>query len=400
MSETSPQASWSLMSSRSKSPKILIFCPSAYGGIAEHTFYQTNALDKAGARVTCLVPPVFLNSRKTESETVVCLINPVTAGGQGIVHKMRLAWRIIANFWMLAWQVIKRRPDLVLLDSYVEYLSPFWVWPHWLLARVWGVKYAANLHDPVRSYAVGPAWWHRFSVRLAYLPLNFVIVHDESSESWPVPPRLRVVNAPVGMYEISAQPHDASTTRREWGVKVGQKVFLAFGFIRDGKNLDLVVRALTKVPEAFLVMAGSVASGNDKSFGFYRELAANLGVDDRCRFFEGFVTDADLGKYFACTDFVLLTYASSFHSQSGVLNLAARARKAVLASASRSPLIESVKKFNLGVTVEPDSVDAVAGGMGRLLTSAPSPHWEEYERAASWGANAKLILAATTGSPS
>ena len=372
----------------------MIFSPAAHGGVAEHTFYQANALNKAGAVVIVLVPSAFLNGRETRFEKVVCLMNPVPAGGRGIVRKMKLAWRIIANHWVLAWQIIKQRPDLVLLDSYVEYLSPFWVWPHWFLARLCGVKYAANLHDPVRNYIVGPEWWHRFSVRLAYLPLDFVIVHDELAESAAVPRSMRVVKAPHGLYEICESVTDLAAIRREWGLRDGQKVFLAFGFVRDGKNLDLAIQALKSVPEAFLVVAGSMASGKDKPLAFYRQLAANLGVADRCRFFEGYVADAELGKYFAGTDFVLLTYASSFHSQSGVLNLAARARKPVLASASPSPLIESVRKFNLGVTVEPDSMEAMARGMCCLVSAYPQARWDDYEATASWTVNARSVCEA------
>ena len=183
-------------------------------------------------------------------------------------------------------------------------------------------------------------------------------------------------------------------SRQSWGVKDGQKVFLAFGFVRDGKNLDLAVRALADVPEAFLVVAGSVASTKDKPFAHYRELAAQLGVLDRCHFAEGFVPDDELGKYFAGADFVLLTYASSFHSQSGVLNIAARARKPVLASASPSPLIESVRRFQLGITVEPDSPAAVVAGIKQLLSAPPSPQWEAYEAVASWAVNAQGVLEA------
>jgi glycosyltransferase involved in cell wall biosynthesis len=375
-------------------PRILMFCPSAYGGVAEHAFYQAGALQKSGAKVTCLVAPAFLNGRDTEFEKVVCLMNPVRAGGQGVVRKMKLAWRIIANYWMLAWQIIKRRPDLVLLDSYVEYLSPFWVWPHWMLAQLWHVKYAANLHDPVRNYAVGPEWWHRLCIRLAYLPLGFVIVHDELAESAAVPRSVRVVKAPHGLYEISESVTDVAAIRHEWGVQDDQKVFLAFGFVRDGKNLDLAIEALKSVPKAFLIVAGSVASSKDKGFSFYRHLAGRLGVEERCRFFEGFVEDGDLAKYFGGADFVLLTYASSFHSQSGVLNLAARARKPVLASAAPSPLIESVKKFNLGVTVEPDSVEAMVQGMCNLASTHRQAHWDDYEAAASWGVNARNLCEA------
>ena len=373
-------------------PRILIFSPSSYGGLAEHTYYQAKALANMGAGVVCLTPPAFLNGRSTDFKKITSLLNPLLPGGSRLSRRIKMIWQIVANQMILAWQVLVRRPDLVLLDSYLEYLSPLWIWPHLLLSRLGGVKYVANLHDPVRNFAVGPLWWHRLSVRLAYWPLNVVLIHDKLPEPSPVPARVQTVQVPVGIYDISGQTDDPATIRREWGIKDGQKIFLAFGFIRDGKNLDLALRALSQIPNAFMIMAGSVASTKDKPFAFYAELAQQMGVADRCRFFEGFVSDADLGKYFSAADFVLLTYASSFNSQSGVLNIAARARKPVLASASPSPLIESVRKFNLGVTVEPDSVEAIAAGMKKLLALSSAPDWEAYTQAASWNLNAQRIL--------
>jgi len=375
-------------------PEILLFSPSANGGIAEHTFYQANALAKAGAKVICLVPPAFLHGRRMGFEKAVCLANPVPLGGLKLLRRTRLAWRTVISRWRLAWEIIKRRPDLVLLDSYVEYLAPFWIWPHWLLACLVGIKYAANLHDPIRNYIVGPEWWHWLSVRLAYLPLDFVLVHDKLPEPSPVPSNVRTVQIPHGLYEISGPESDPSAIRREWAVHNGQKVFLAFGFVRDDKNLDIAIQALAQVPEAFLAVAGSVASSKDKPFAFYRELATNLGVGDRCRFFNGFVADAEVRKYFAGADFVLLTYGSSFHSQSGVLNIAARARKPVLASASPGSLIESVTRFRLGVAVKPDCVEAVVSGMRRLISACPTPRWDAYETSASWDVNARNVCEA------
>jgi glycosyltransferase involved in cell wall biosynthesis len=375
-------------------PKVLLFSPSVAGGIAEHTFYQAGALESAGAKVTCLVPANFLDGRKTAFEKIVCLANPVPSDVSRIARKIKMAWRIISSRLVLAWHVVRHQPDLVLLDSYVEYFAPFWVWPHWLLSRIGQVKYAANLHDPVRNFQLGPAWCHRLSVWFAYLPLDFVLVHDKLPEPSPVPARVHTVRVPVGLYEINGPVPDSAAVRREWGVKDGQKVFLAFGSVRDGKNLDLAIRALAQVPEAFLVVAGALASGNDKPFAFYRKLAASLNVSGRCRLYEGFVADADLGKYFAGTDFVLLTYSASFHSQSGVLNVAACAHKPVLASASPSPLMHSVKNFNLGVAVTPDSPGAIVEGMHQLMKSPPEPRWNEYEAIASWGANARGVLEA------
>jgi len=369
----------------------MIFAPSDKGGIAEHADYQAKALEKLGASVICLVSPSFLKGRKTDYHKIPCLPDPVL-GSSAIGKKLRMVWRMIWSRYVLAWQIIKLRPDLVLLDSYVEYLSPLWVDPHIFLSRILGFRYAANLHDPVRSYVIGPMWWHRLSVWLAYQALDFVLVHHELADRSVVPLRVKVVVAPHGLYNVNLGDYDPSQVRQEWGIQAEQKVFLSFGYVRDGKNLDLAIKALKDVPEAVLIVAGSVASTKDKTFQDYRELALELGVADRCRFFEGYLSDEELGKYFAGTDFVLLTYSSSFHSQSGVLNLAVKAHKPVLASSSPSPMIEAVTRYMLGVTVEPDSFTAIVAGMKKLVTERVSPDWSGYESAASWDVNANAIL--------
>ena len=65
-------------------------------------------------------------------------------------------------------------------------------------------------------------------------------------------------------------------------------MFLAFGYVRDGKNLVwLSVSALAQVPEAFLVVAGSVASTKNKPFAYYRELAATTGCFGSLSFCRG-----------------------------------------------------------------------------------------------------------------
>jgi len=376
-----------------KAAKILIFSPSTEGGLAEHTLYQARALMQVGADVQVLAPPSFLNGRSCPFPVERCLPDPVT-GPSGLAKKIRMIWRIVWSLYILAWKIICRHPDLILLDSYVEYMAPLWADPHIILSRIFGFRYAANLHDPVRSYAIGPKWWHRLSVWLAYQPLDFVLVHHELPDRSVVPKRVKVVVAPHGLYDVNLGDFNARHVREEWGIQPNQKVFLSFGFVRDGKNLGLAIRALSEVPEAVLVVAGTVASGKDKTFQDYKDLAQQLGVGDRCRFFEGYLRDEELGRYFAGTDYVLLTYSADFHSQSGVLNLAAKAQKPVLASASPSPMIEAVTKYHLGVAVEPDSMEAIVEGMKKLGKGAVVPNWDAYEASASWDLNARRVLEA------
>jgi len=375
-------------------PDILLFAPTAVGGLAEHLFYQAKALHRNGAQVVCLASRDFLAGRPCPFPVHRLLAVPPPTGGLRWIRRIRHVGAMLAKQFRLAWWVIKCRPRLVFLDSYTEYLSPLWIWPHLILARCLGFHYAANLHDPVRNFQLGPAWWHGLSIRLAYWPLKFVLVHDKLPEPSPVPAGIKVVQVPVGVYDFPAPNKTRAEIRAAWEAQPGHRIFLAFGYVRDGKNLDLAISALREVPMAFLVIAGMLQSGNDKPFSYYRQLADKHGVADRVRFFDGFVSDADLGGYFVATDYVLLTYSSAFNSQSGVLNVAAKAKKPVLASAAPSPLIESVKQFNLGLAVAPDSLKAVVDGMRQLVAASPTPRWEDYEAYASWDANARGIMEA------
>lgn len=376
-------------------PDILIYAPTATGGLAEHGFQQAHALARKGARVVCLTSPAHLDGRPFDVPVLRSLLAPASQLASPFLRKISLGLTLCVNQGILFWQILRLRPRLVLLDSYTEYLSPLWIWPHVLLARGFGVPYLANLHDPVRSHRIGPWWWHGLSVRLAYLPLSFVAVHGKLPEPSPVPPSVGTVTVPHGLFSLAAPTRDRGELRSDWGVKAEQRVFLAFGYIRDGKNLHLAIEALARVEDAVLVIRGTVASNSDRTTSSYRELARGMGVADRVIIEERFTPDDEVGTLFSAVDFVLLSYASSFHSQSGVLQLAVAARKPVLASAAPSPLLDSVREFSLGASVPPDSAEAIAAGMRQMIRQPVVPHWDDYERAASWDTNAERIIGCT-----
>lgn len=317
-----------------------------------------------------------------------------------VVRLLRMIFALIRNQYRLAFEIWRRKPDAVLFDSYMEYLSPLWVWPHVLLSRVCGVTYVANLHDPVRDFQVGPAWWHHLSISMGYWPLDIVVVHQHLPERDIVPGRIRVVEAPVGVYDLTSKAVDVRDVRMRWGISEPSVVFLSFGFIRDGKNLDLLIRSLVDNPVAVLIVMGRAQSSTQKPLSFYEELAEQLGVSGRVQFRGEFVPEEEISGYFVAADFVAITYSKDFHSQSGVLNIAANARKPVLASAGDSPLKECVERFQLGEFVEPDSLPAIKTGMARLcaqaLGSIPcvQPNWDGYVAYASWDSNAAITLEA------
>lgn len=169
-------------------------------------------------------------------------------------------------------------------------------------------------------------------------------------------------------------------------------VFLAFGQIRDGKNLDLFLRAMVQLPENVkLLVAGKGDSGSSRPPEFYQRLAGELGVANRCRWDLRKIPDGEVGGIFAACDVVLATYGANFRSASGVLNAAVSARKPVLASSGPGPLKSAVVKYGLGVFVEPDDVGAMVKGVVEILEVGPSPEWGIYEKENSWLENASKI---------
>jgi glycosyltransferase involved in cell wall biosynthesis len=387
--------------------RLLIHSPTAVGGLAEHSHYQARAFRAAGADVTVLCGREFVQKRRVDySVAEVYRAMPQRPEDENRVQKFlrlaRMVSTLLRTQWRFAWEVWRRRPDFVLMESYMEYLAPLWIWPHCFLAKFAGITFVANLHDPVRDFQVGPKWWHALSVQMGFLPLSIAVVHRHLPDRSIVPAHVEVIEAPVGVYDLAEIKTNPAMVRQEWQVASDSIVFLAFGFIRNNKNVDLLLRALAETPRAFLVVMGQAQSSGQKPLQFYRDLAAEIGVIARVRFREEFVPDEALPGYFAAADVIAITYNKYFYSQSGVLNLAAGARKPVLASSGDGPLKDAVTRFSLGEFVEPDNLEALIAGMEKLCTAAdtwdatPAPDWNGYESYASWATNANVILEAVS----
>jgi glycosyltransferase involved in cell wall biosynthesis len=290
---------------------------------------------------------------------------------------------------------------VVLFDCYKEYFAPFWVEPLQRLAKK-GLVMGTIAHDPVRDFVVGPLWWHRWSVRLGYSFVQHVFVHDDTPVDFggKRPEGIEVHHIPFGAYPLCPPRVAREEVRNRFGFAHSDIVFFAFGQIRDGKNLDLFLRAMTKLPENVkLLVAGKGHSGSSKPPEFYQNLARELGVAERCRFEIRRVPDEEVGELFNAIDFTLLTYSAKFRSMSAVLASALTARKPVLASSGLGPLKTMVEKYELGVFVKPDDPEEILRGATKLVPSSATgkcefelqPAWDKYEQENSWEENARRV---------
>lgn len=372
---------------------LVYYSPSSYGGLADYAHEQANSLVDLGVDVYFLCAPSFILGRQAKYHVISVLKE--SQEKKGSMNKFKRFLQFVGinlfNFWQLSNYVKKNNFKYVLFGSYVEYLAPLWSRNLFSLSKQ-GTVFGSVIHDPVRDFVLGPIWWHSWSIACGYSFLREAFVHEPIKLDTQRPmPQLRTNVIPHGTYQFPQARKSRNTMREELDIPNDSTLFLAFGHIRDGKNLDLALRAIADFPDIYLLVAGKVISSTQKPVSYYQELAQSLNINQRCRWLIDFIPNEQIGDFFNACDFVLLTYDANFQSASGVLNTAIAYKRPCLASAGKGNLQSVVMKYNLGVFVIPDSIEAISDGIQKLLIKTDEPLWSEYEIENSWRRNAEIV---------
>jgi glycosyltransferase involved in cell wall biosynthesis len=128
---------------------------------------------------------------------------------------------------------------------------------------------------------------------------------------------------------------------------------LFFGFVRPYKGLDILLRALAKIPDVKLTIAGEFWGGSEK----YANLIKELGIGKRVTVLNGYVAADDLAALIAQSDAIVLPYKDGTASWN-----------VGLAHAYGTPVI-STKVGSLGTQVR-DGVDGLLCEPGNVQSLA------------------------------
>ena len=377
--------------------RLTIVGPSVEGGISLYCHHQANAFAELGVEVTLICTPEHCTTQRVAYRRLAIL--PALPKDHTRNSKATRTLRQLANIMAGARrtaQALAAEPPQPVLTHFSEYLAPFWAWRFHRLRRR-GFTFHTVLHDPKRNYRVGPAAWHVFSVNQAFKLYNTIFVH--ANERGDAPAHLPLVTVPHGVFETPATDRSRAEVRESLEIPQDAPLLIQFGFIRDYKNLDLVIRALARVSGVYLLVAGA-EHGGSRPASFYKALADEVGVADRCRFLIDFHDSVAAANLLTASDALCLTYSANFVSASGVLAIAVHHRLPALVSCGLLEMRTTVETYGIGRWVEPDSVESIVDGLVALLSNPPAAEWGRYERERSWLCNAELILAAVTEAPS
>jgi len=159
------------------------------------------------------------------------------------------------------------------------------------------------------------------------------------------------VFCPHPLYDNFGEKLEREDALRITGLNDQKRHMLFFGFIRDYKGLDLLLKAYAdsrfRTMNVKLVVAGEFYNNSEQYF----ELEKQLGLVGEVIWKTDFIPDSEVRNYFSAADIIVQPYKSA--TQSGVTQIAYHFEKPMLVT-NVGGLAEIVPDGKVGYIVEPN----------------------------------------------
>jgi D-inositol-3-phosphate glycosyltransferase len=346
--------------------KIVIFGP-AYpfrGGIAQFSGVLATSLRRAGHDVT------LVNFRKQFPKFLFPGTSQFDESPQALkldsVRTFTL-WSPL-SWWRTAREIKRANAELILCAWWM----PFFGAGYWAVARLMGAKQRSRLcyllHNVIpHERRIGDLQFSRLALGSAtrYLALSQA-EEREMRAQFPAVAADRIYYSPHPIYDCYAK-FDGSSAEARAKLKIdARKLLLFFGFVREYKGLDILLRALPEVrkrdPEVKLAIVGEFYQDR----GIYERLIDETGARDAVIVKDSFVGGDEVGVWFAAADCVVLPYRSA--TQSGIIPVAYALGTPVITT-NVGGLGEVVQDGAAGFVVPPEDSAALAGAVARFYAA-------------------------------
>ncbi len=198
------------------------------------------------------------------------------------------------------------------------------------------------------------------------------------------------------LYDNFGEAIDKKEARRKLGLNEHENIILFFGFIRNYKGLDILLRAMkilkSSTPNSQLLTTKLLIAGEfyeDRKQ--YDNLIAELGIADQLILRTDFINDSEVRFYLSAADFVIQPYRNA--TQSGVTPLAYHFEKPMLVT-NVGGLPSLVPDGKVGLIAEPEP-QSIADKIQELYTLGEDyflPHLRSEKQKYSWQILANTIV--------
>ena len=178
----------------------------------------------------------------------------------------------------------------------------------------------------------------------------------------------RISVVPIGVEQTNS---DVSweEARRHLNLPVDKTIFLHFGSLHSGKDIETVITAIKDIPDAYLVHAGAIdvrlfLMTSQK----LTDLIQHYGLQDRIIIRNYFIPESEKQYYFSAADAVILAYKKNSTQTASLYWQAARFGLPTIAS-DAGELGELIKEYKTGELFIAEDVASLRRALCRFLLS-------------------------------
>lgn len=256
-------------------------------------------------------------------------------------------------------KIRKAKIDLVVIKFWIPLMAPC-LGTIARLCRRKGIRVVSILDNVIPHE---PHFWDKWLIRYFVRSVDRFIAMSESVREdcrkfLPAKRHDDVMFNPHPLYDNFGIAVPKTEARAYLGLPKDKTILLFFGFIRDYKGLDLLMKAYAKVPKKnlLLVVAGEFYNNGAQ----YGELEKELQLEGAIAWHTDFIPDDKVRYYFSAADLIVQPYKTA--TQSGVTQIAYHFERPMLVT-NVGGLAEIVPNGKVGYVCEVDE-DNIAKAIG------------------------------------
>jgi D-inositol-3-phosphate glycosyltransferase len=257
------------------------------------------------------------------------------------------------NWLKVGLELKKKRPDLVLIKFWLPFMSPCFGTIAHIIRRNKHTKVVSILDNIIpHEKRIGDNLFAKYFVSSvdAFVAMSKSVLNDVNLFDRKKPKAF----CPHPLYDNFGEKLTREKALANLGLPRDQRYMLFFGFIRDYKGLDLLLKAYAdsrfEALRVKLIIGGEFYNNQEQYF----ELEKELGLQGKVIWANDFIPNDEVKSYFCAADIIVQPYKSA--TQSGVTQIAYHFEKPMLVT-NVGGLAEIVPDGKVGYTVNPDEKD-------------------------------------------
>jgi glycosyltransferase involved in cell wall biosynthesis len=292
------------------------------------------------------------------------------------------------SYYKTAKEIINFNPDLLIISYWMPFFAPS-LGKITALVKKKGIKVIGLLHNVI---AHENRFYDRAFTKYFFGKCDGFIILNRSSEKdlKSIVPNAKCLIRAHPLYDHYGTKIDWREARIKLGIIKDKKVVLYFGFIRNYKGLDLLIKAFGVLDESYELVIAGEAYGDFKS---YENLIEECGITKRVKLHVHYIEEKEIPVFFSAADVCVLPYRSA--TQSGIIGMAYHFNMPVIAT-NVGGLAEMIEDEKTGLIIDSPSSIMMSAKIREFFDTREYRNYpaniEKYKQKHSWDGFANGII--------